>query len=45
MAFGTLFRRIPTLALALRVDELGFQPEGEVYGSLRVKYTAWMPFR
>lgn len=31
-AFGTLFRRIPTLAAALPVDELRFQHEGEVYG-------------
>lgn len=40
VAFGTLFRRIPTLALAAPVDELDFKPDGEVYGmgSLPVKW-------
>ncbi|HEY3750134.1 MAG TPA: cytochrome P450 [Pseudonocardiaceae bacterium] len=32
VVFGTLFRRIPTLALAVPEDELEFKPEGEVYG-------------
>lgn len=40
VAFGTLFRRIPTLALARPVDELDFRPDGEVYGmgSLPVRW-------
>jgi hypothetical protein len=40
VAFGTLFRRIPTLALARPVGQLEFKPEGEVYGmaSLPVRW-------
>ena len=32
VVFGTLFRRIPTLALAVPQEELEFKHEGEVYG-------------
>lgn len=40
VVFGTLFRRIPTLALAAPVSELDFRPDGEVYGmgSLPVRW-------
>jgi cytochrome P450 len=40
VAFSTLFRRIPTLALVQPVDEMDFRPDGEVYGmgSLLVRW-------
>ena len=40
VAFGTLFRRIPTLGLVQAVDNLDFRPDGEVYGmgSLPVRW-------